>query len=518
MAKKDWRSEVRLAANMNTTEHACAHALDPDRPFGIVVLGDFSGEMADGDTAPEPRAYPIDVDSFDSVVTRCGPRWRGSLRGLPDRPGEEIAIEVAFAEIDDFHPDRLLHRIAPLRALLDTRRALADPQRGARVADEIAAWAGVDAEGASAEPNRRAAAPPASDPADLLAQIVAEASNEPSVVPVRRDDLQRFVESVVGPHVVATDRAGQRACIEAVDRVLTQQLRSILHDPGFQRLEAAWRGLRWLVRRIGGEPQVPIRVVSLPQRRLGADAVAGAALSESFLERVVCAPREARPALLVGNYEFGGDDASVHALRHLGSIALSAGARFVGGAACALLGCESFVAMPAAQSLARRFAAPECEAWRTLRRSAAAPGLALALPRFLGRLPYGPETEPIESFDFVEIVGAGEHGELLWLNPAFAVAAVAAAGFCAQGWQTDIATEAQQIDDLPLYVYTDAGSPVTKPCAEVLLTDVQLEALGHAGLLPLASVPNRDAVVLPCVQTLAEPRAALAWAAAAGAL
>jgi len=60
-------------------------------------------------------------------------------------------------------------------------------------------------------------------------------------------DLQRFLEHVVRPYLVQIDTARQAMLIEAVDQALAQQVRSVLHHPGFQQLEAAWRSLHWLV-------------------------------------------------------------------------------------------------------------------------------------------------------------------------------------------------------------------------------------------------------------------------------
>src|SRR5207247_150251 len=42
-------------------------------------------------------------------------------------------------------------------------------------------------------------------------------------------------------------------------------------------------------------------------------------------------------------------------------------------------------------------------AWQELRRSAEAPWIGLALPRFLVRLPYGTSTSPVESLEFEEM-------------------------------------------------------------------------------------------------------------------
>ncbi|HZI40831.1 MAG TPA: hypothetical protein VFD67_03990, partial [Gemmatimonadaceae bacterium] len=53
------------------------------------------------------------------------------------------------------------------------------------------------------------------------------------------------------------------------------------------------------------------------------------------------------------------------------------------------------------------------------------------------------------------------------------------------------------------------GETVATPCAEVLLTERAAERLLDRGLSPLLSVRDSDAVILPRLQSIAEPLARL---------
>ena len=88
---------------------------------------------------------------------------------------------------------------------------------------------------------------------------------------------------------------------------------------------------------------------------------------------------------------------------------------------------------------------------------------------------------------------------------------VVADAFLAEGWSLDVSSEVQQLEGLPLYVYVDEGESVTKPCAEVLLSDPAVAVLRDAGLVPLVSERDMDRVALPCLQSLALPRAPISW-------
>jgi type VI secretion system protein ImpC len=208
------------------------------------------------------------------------------------------------------------------------------------------------------------------------------------------------------------------------------------------------------------------------------------------------------PSLLVGNYEFGNDDEDLALLTVIGAIAESLEAPFIVGATPGLLGCRHFSELPSAGDLEQRLREPVYRNWQALRSSSFAQWLALALPRWLCRLPYGSDTEPIESFTFEEQLD-GEHETLLWTSPAWAVTAVVADAFASHGWGFDVSSTVGRLEGLPLYVYREAGNTVTKPCAELVLNERSAGVLGETGLIPLVSYWQQDAVALPYIQSLA---------------
>ena len=59
------------------------------------------------------------------------------------------------------------------------------------------------------------------------------------------------------------------------------------------------------------------------------------------------------------------------------------------------------------------------------------------------------------------------------------------------------------IGDLPTHTYQEGGEMKLQPCAEVLLGDCAAEAILSQGIMPLLSYPNRNAVRLGGLRTLA---------------
>jgi type VI secretion system protein ImpC len=101
------------------------------------------------------------------------------------------------------------------------------------------------------------------------------------------------------------------------------------------------------------------------------------------------------------------------------------------------------------------------------------------------------------------------HDDYLWANPAFAATLLLAQAFTEQGWELRPGM-LSEITGLPIYIYTREGESVTKPCAEVLMTQTAAEDMMAKGFMPLASLKDQPAIRLVRFQSLADPLSALA--------
>jgi type VI secretion system protein ImpC len=207
-------------------------------------------------------------------------------------------------------------------------------------------------------------------------------------------------------------------------------------------------------------------------------------------------------ALLAANYTFDRTPDDIETLSLLGLVARLAGAPFIAAASPGFIGCESLASTPDPDDWQRREETEAARAWAALRRQPEAAYLGLALPRFLVRLPYGAETEPVERFEFEELDQRAEHESYLWANPAFACAYLLAHAFSLQSWEMRPGI-VQEIEGLPLHVYREDGESRIKPCAETLLTVRAAEQIINQGLMPLLSFRDSDTVRLGLFQSIA---------------
>lgn len=488
---------------------------DEDTPFCIALMGDFSGRSSrrpSDSSVANRRAVAIDRDNFDEVLARLKPAISLELGAT--------TLNLQFSELDDFHPDRLFARAELFRRLREARHRLQDPATFAAAAEEL----GVKPR---PQPAEKPSAPAASADAvvsgivqkgsgGLLDEIVEQSQDQPARSRPSRtpDELQQFVRRVTEPHLAAGADPRQAEVLGVIDRALSSQMRALLHVPDFQALEAAWRAVFFLVRRVETSPQLKFYLIDVSREELAAEVMSSPDLRASgayrlLVEKTVGTLGAEPWALIAGNYTFGPEREDAELLGRLGKIAAAAGAPFLAAASPRLLGCSSLAAAPHPRDWNLTPDADGAAAWAALRGLPAATSIGLALPRFLLRLPYGKQTDPIESFNLEEMPAAPEHEDYLWGNPAFACALLLAQSFSEEGWELRPGVRSE-IDGLPLHVYLRNGESELQPCSEALLTEDAAARIMQLGVMPLVTMKGRDAVRLVRFQSIAEGPRALA--------
>lgn len=479
-----------------------------DTPFHVALLGDFSGRSSCGicETGAKlagRRPIPIDRDTFDAVLARLGVRLQLPLAG-----GGSLPLE--FKDIDDFRPEALFERVEVFAKLKELRGRLADSRTFGEAAAELGAG-----KPAAPEP-APATAPPQFELApggSLLDAVLGQTEGRPLAAPARRppDELREYVRRLVEPHLVPGADPRQPELLAKVDNATGEAMRQILHHRAFQELEAAWRAVYLLVRRVETSENLKLFLLDISKAELAADLAAAEDLRQSgtyklLVEKTVETPGAAAWSVLAGNFSFEPTRDDALLLARLATIARAAGAPFLGGAATRVLGFASFGDMPEV----RKWTGPaDAEAWQALRGLPQAVWLGLAMPRVLLRLPYGKQTDPVERFAFEEMPSPPAHENYLWGNSALLCALLLAQSFSEAGWEMRPGMH-QEVNDLPLHVYKRDGESVAKPCAEALLTEPAVERMLDWGLIPLLSPVGRDAARVVRFQSLAAPPAALA--------
>jgi hypothetical protein len=121
--------------------------------------------------------------------------------------------------------------------------------------------------------------------------------------------------------------------------------------------------------------------------------------------------------------------------------------------------------------------------------------VALAVNRFLLRLPYGRDLDAIREFAFEENP-AGAEPAYLWGRPGWFVAALAASSFTRWGWAVNLAGRkaSESMEGLPVRTLTRPHGDSVQSPLESDLGESAARGLIDAGVLPLVGQLNSDRV------------------------
>jgi type VI secretion system protein ImpC len=273
-----------------------------------------------------------------------------------------------------------------------------------------------------------------------------------------------------------------------------------MHAPEFQKLEGSWRGLHYLVMQSETSVMLKLRVLNISKKELGKDLEKAAEFDQSALFKKVYEEEYgtfggAPYGALIGDYEFGRNPQDLALLEKISNVAAAAHAPFLAAAEPGIMGLESFTDLPNPRDLAKKFETPDYAKWKSFRESEDSRYVGLTLPRVLIRLPYGPETVPIETFNFKEDVDGTDHSKYLWSNAAYAMATRLTDSFAKYGWCATIrgVEGGGKVEGLPTHTFkTDEGEIAMKCPTEIAITDRREKELSDLGFMPLVHCKGTD--------------------------
>lgn len=465
------------------------------QPMHIVIMGDFSGRVSQGmcDTQLNARRIiEIDRDNFDDIFNNITP----SLH----LPVSDTAI--SFSDIDELHPDYLIEQLDIFEKFNILKRKLKKPELFTQAVEEIQQWSPV----ATDNKETTEGIPLPSDMLDnLLAQSQYALAEQNAL-----GDIDQLVRSIVSPYVQAKENPRLPEMISCVDDAIATTLRKILHASHFQALEANWRALYLLVRRIETSASLKIFIIDISKDELIEDIHTHDSFEKTqSYQRFVDAFQVAgtiAPAILQCNYQIEEHLDDIALTQHLAQLAAAHNAVAVCGVSEKIAGCHDFAAhhdewnyLPDTDVMA---------AWHAVREQQYSQHIALSAPRFLLRLPYGKKTSPIDSFSFEELSTRNTHAYYLWANSNTLVTLALAQRYTQYGWELNGkeragAAACPEIDDLPMHIYTDEyGDSTAKAIAEIYITDSEVKQLAEHGILTIRSMKNKNAVLIPRFRTL----------------
>ncbi|EFN8327687.1 type VI secretion system contractile sheath large subunit [Escherichia coli] len=313
--------------------------------------------------------------------------------------------------------------------------------------------------------------------------------------------MQVFMECLAkaGTQVEKLDKALIDHHIAEFDYQISRQLDTVLHHPEFQKVESLWRGVKSLVDKTDFRRNVKIELLDLSKDDLRQDFEDAPEIIQSglYLQTYVAeydTPGGEPIAALVSAWEFDASAQDVALLKNISRVAASAHMPFIGSVGPAFFQKETMEEVAAIKDIGNHFERAEYIKWNAFRETDDARYIGLVMPRVLGRLPYGPDTVPVRSFNYVEEVKGPDHHKYLWTNASFAFAANMVRSFVTNGWCVQIRgpQAGGAVQDLPIHLYDLGTGNQVKIPSEVMIPETREFEFANLGFIPLSYYKNRD--------------------------
>jgi type VI secretion system protein ImpC len=331
----------------------------------------------------------------------------------------------------------------------------------------------------------------------LLDQIVEQGrfGKEAPAKERGKDLIKQFVGEVLeGSITMGRDtEAMLNARIAQLDHLISLQLNEVMHAPEFQKLEATWRGLKYLLSQTETSTMLKIKILNVNKKELLRDLQRAPEFDQSALFKKVYEEEYgvfggAPFGAILGDYEFSRSGQDIELLEKVSQVAAAAHAPFITAASAEMLNLESFATLDAPRDLGKIFDSTEYAKWKAFRQTEDSRYVALTVPRMLLREPYGKDTVPVEAFQYEEHVDGTDHNKYLWGNAAWALGARVTNAFALYGWCACIrgVESGGLVEGLPVHNFrTDSGDVAMKCPTEVPITDRREKELADLGFAPL---------------------------------
>jgi len=352
----------------------------------------------------------------------------------------------------------------------------------------------------------------------LLDQIIEDGrlAREESQKPWAKDVIGEFVSQIMEGTITVSKNteAMINARISEIDKLISAQLNQVMHHEDFQKLEASWRGLAYLIDQSETGEKLKIRVMNVNKKDLLKDMEKASEFDQSALFKKIYEEEfgmfgGAAYGAMIGDYEFSNHPQDLALIEKISQVAAAAHAPFISAAAPQLFNFDSFTELGEPRDMAKIFQSVEYAKWKSFRESEDSRYVALAMPHILMRLPYGKANVPVEAFDFEEQVDGTDHKKYLWGNAAWALGTRLTEAFAKYHWCAAIrgVEGGGLVQGLPVHTFkTDEGDVALKCPTEIAITDRREKELADLGFVPLLHCKGTDYAAFFSTQTGNKPK------------
>ncbi|QDV25569.1 type VI secretion system contractile sheath large subunit [Aureliella helgolandensis] len=313
--------------------------------------------------------------------------------------------------------------------------------------------------------------------------------------------------------------------ISRIDQLLSEQVSAILHHPDFQKLEASWRGIEYLVeaRENAGDAPIKIRILNVSHAEVCRDFDKAVEFDQSQLFRLIYEDELGSPGgepygLLMADYEIHPRPSRKHPfddmamLKSFSQVAAAAFCPIVLNASPSMFSHDRFDQMQVAADYERIQQDLSFLSWRSFRETEDARFVGLALPRMLMRRHYEDRSDRNGDFPYQETIASND--DCLWGGAAFAMGEVLMRSFAESRWLADIrgAQRGENGGGIvrgigPATFDTDSVDVLQKPLTELQVGDGLERQMVDLGFLPLCACKDMPVAAFYSCPSTQKPKA-----------
>jgi len=422
----------------------------PSMPFKILAFGPF---RLNDDIPWTQLPVPIENMDLDAVMDKFGV---SCYFPIPTDLCPAGGIDLRFAKLKDFHPDGLIQNATFLTHLLEAKNYLTDtktknlslPEKKERLKQ----WPDLP-----------------------FIQIESKKEKPHSTV---------TVDNILNMVALPGDRPGSSPKLQnesgQIDTILQQVLSHIYSNKRFKATEAAWLGLKLLLQQCAGDANVSVEIVPTALDTLG-----------ETLNHLIDTLINDLPSLIIVDFPFDNSNFCIELLERIAQFAETLLVPAMVWINPKFMQINSWDNLNKLPFIPHYLEEQTFAKWRRLKNQSSANWLAVTCNRFLIRFPYGSENRP-RNFQFSEHISP-------WTGPVWAASYLIAQSFNKIGWPTRF-TDWQdiKIEDLAL----DTVSSTRPIPTEVSFTEDRIDQFRRAGIMPLATILNKDVAFTPLETTV----------------
>ncbi|MDR1334222.1 MAG: type VI secretion system contractile sheath large subunit [Holosporaceae bacterium] len=298
------------------------------------------------------------------------------------------------------------------------------------------------------------------------------------------------------------------------DAKLSTQINEILHHLAFQELEGLWRALHYLIMNTETSTHLKIRVMNVSKKDMLDDLENAVEFDQSQLFKKVYEEEYGtfggHPySCLIGGYEFTRHPQDILLMEKISNVAAAAHAPFIAAAHPRMFDMESFSHLAEPRDVSKIFESTEMIKWRSFRDSEDSRYIALVLPRVLMRLPYGPDTLPVDGMNYVESIDGTDNSQFCWGNAAFILGQRIGYAVSLHKWPAAIrgVEGGGLVEGLPAYTFKTTDGDIALKCpTEISITDRREKELTDMGFLAVCHSKGTDYAAFFGGQTTQKPK------------